>query len=88
MRREKKTTSFTNNKSTHLIVRPIADDLQAVRQVAVGVREVRLELQGGPVRLDRLRDVAGVLVDAGEVAVGVGKRRVYVYGARVALQRA
>ena len=69
------------------VVRPVADDLQAVGQVAVGVREVRLELEGGAVALDGLGYVAAVLVHRGEVAVRVRKGGVDLNGAGVALQR-
>ena len=43
------------------VVGPVAHDLQAVGQVAVGVGEVGLQLQGRAVGLDRLGDVARVL---------------------------
>ncbi len=55
------------------VVRPIADDLEAVGQVAVGVGEVGLELERGAVALDGLGDVARVLVHRGQVGVGVGE---------------
>lgn len=44
-----------------LVVGPVAHDLQAVRQVAVGVGEVGLQLERRAVRLDGLGDVARVL---------------------------
>ena len=45
-----------------------------MREVAIGVREVGLQLEGGSVGLDGLGDVAGVLVDGGEVGVGICER--------------
>ena len=45
--------------------------LQAMREVAVGVREVGLQLEGGSVGLDGLGDASRVLVDGGEVRVGI-----------------
>ena len=57
-------------------------------QVAVGVREVRLELERGAIALYGLGYVAAVLVHGGEVAVRVRKGGVDLNGARVALQRA
>ena len=48
--------------------------LKAMREVAIGVREVGLQLEGGSVGLDGLGDVAGVLVDGGEVGVGICER--------------
>ena len=48
--------------------------LQAMREVAIGVREVGLQLEGGSVGLDGLGDVARVLVDGGEVGVGICER--------------
>ena len=45
--------------------------LQAMSEVAVGVGEVGLQLEGGSVGLDGLGDVSGVLVDGGEVRVGI-----------------
>ena len=61
-----------------LVVGPVADDLLAVGQVAVGVREVRLQAQRGPVRLDRLRDVAGVLRNREMAVSGAGTQIVSI----------
>ena len=69
-----------------VVVRPVADDLEAVGQVAVRVGKVGLQLECGPIALDGLGNVAAVLVHAGEVAVRVRKGRVDLDGARVALQ--
>lgn len=44
-----------------LIVSPVAHNLQAVSQVAVRIREVRLQFQGSAVRLDSFWDVSRVL---------------------------
>lgn len=56
---------FCNNtdKFLHasLVVGPVTNDLQAVSQVTVSVREVWLQLQGCSVRLDSFRDVSRVL---------------------------
>ena len=57
-------------------------------QVAVGIWEVRLQLQRGPVRLDGLGDVSGILVHRREVGVSVRKRGIDLNGPGVALQRA
>jgi hypothetical protein len=70
------------------IIRPIANDLQTMRQIAVRIGKVRLQLERRPIALNRLGNVAAVLVHAGEVAVGVGKGRVDLDGPCVALQRA
>ena len=70
-----------------VVICPVADDLQAVGQVAVRVGEVGLQLQGCSVALDGFRDVPAVLVHGREVGVRVRKRRVDLYSARVALQR-
>ena len=48
--------------------------LQAMCEVAVCVREVGLQLEGGSVGLDGLGDVSRVLVDGGEVRVGICSR--------------
>jgi hypothetical protein len=69
------------------VVCPVADDLKAVGQVAVGVREVGLELERGAIALYGLGYVAAVLVHGGEVAVRVRKGGVDLNGAGVALQR-
>lgn len=56
---------FCNNtdKFLHasLVVGPVTNDLQAVSQVTISVREVWLQLQGCSVRLDSFRDVSRVL---------------------------
>lgn len=57
-----------------VVVAPIADDLQTMGQVAKCVREVTLQLQSGAVTVNSLWNVAGVFVDAGQIAVRVGKR--------------
>ncbi len=44
-----------------LVVAPVAHDLQTVRQVAVRVRKVRLQLERCPVRTDGLWNVARIL---------------------------
>ena len=76
------------NESLHasVIVAPVADDLQTVREVAVGVGKVGLELERRAIRLDGVRYVAGILVDRRQITVGVGEGRIDLNGARVALQ--
>ena len=68
------------------VVRPVADDLQTVGQVAVRVREVGLQFQSRAIGLDGLGDVAGVLVNRGQIRMGVREGRIDLYGPCVALQ--
>ena len=51
-----------------------------MREVAVRVRKVRLQLQRGPVALDGLRNVTAVLVHARQVRVRVRKGRIDLDG--------
>ena len=69
-----------------LVVAPVAHDLQTVRQVAVRVRKVRLQLQGGAITLYGLRNISTVFVHRGQVGVGVRKGWVDLNSAGVALQ--
>ena len=48
-----------------IIVSPVANNLQTVGEVAVGVGEVGLQLERRPVALDGLGYVAAVLVHRG-----------------------
>lgn len=85
-----------------VIVGPVADDLQAVRQIAEGVREIWFQLQRRRVALYRFGNVPRILnallahdrsvadahlVDARQIAVRVSERRVYVDRTCVALHR-
>ena len=63
-----------------IIICPVADNLKAMREVAVRVRKVRLQLQRGPVALDGLRNVTAVLVHARQVRVRVRKGRIDLDG--------
>lgn len=71
---------------SRVVVGPIADNLQAMRQIAIGIGKIGLELQCRSVGLNGLGDVARVLVNRREIRVGVGKGRIYLYGPCVALQ--
>ena len=53
------------------VVRPITDHLHAVGQVTERVVEVRFELEGHLVGLHCLRDLSGILVDRGQVGMGI-----------------
>ena len=69
----------------YVVVCPVTHNLQTVSQIAVGIGEVRLQFQGGPVGVDGLRDASRILVDGSQVAVSISKSRIYLDSAGVAL---
>ena len=68
-----------------VVVRPIADDLQTMSQITECVGEIGLQFQGCAVALNGFRNVSGILVNGGQIGVGIGERRIDLNGASVAL---
>merc|ERR1719495_3046815 len=66
-----------------VVVCPVANNLLAVGQVAVGIGKVGLQLESRPVGLYGFGDVARVLVNRGQVGVGCGKVREDFQGLQV-----
>lgn len=82
------TDDMNNLFHARIIICPVANDLQTVRKVAVGVRKIRLQFQGRAIALNRFGNVSAVLVHARKITVRVGERRVDLNRARVTLERA
>ena len=68
-----------------VVVRPIADDLQTMSQITECVGEIGLQFQGCAIALNGFRNVSGILVNGGQIGVGIGERRIDLNGASVAL---
>ena len=71
-----------------LVIGPIADELHAMRQIAVGVGEIGFELQRLGVVSDGFVDVARVFVDGGQVGISVGKSRIDLNRSQVTIDGA
>lgn len=68
------------------VVRPIAYYLQTMRQIAVGVRKIWLQLQRCSVRLYCFGNVAGIFMDRCQIGMSVGEGWIDLYSSCVALQ--
>ena len=79
--------SHDRHQSFHpgVVIRPVANDLQTMSQITECVREIGLQFQGCAVALNGFRNISGILVNGGQIGVGIGKCRIDLNGSSVAL---
>ena len=68
-----------------VVIRPVANDLQTMSQITECVREIGLQFQSCAVALNGFRNISGILVNGGQIGVGIGKCRIDLNGSSVAL---